>query len=207
MMRLRALAACLVAALAGGCASPYHADRGALFGGATGAGVGALVGEAVGHPAAGALIGAGVGTVSGAAVGSELDGIEARNQAMIASQLGQPPAPGAVSINEVIAMTQNGVGENLIVNLIRSNGVERPPQSGDLITLERAKVSPRVIEAMQTSAVPMAAPVVVPGPPVMVAPPPPYWGPYPGPYPYYYGPYPYPPRPRYGYGFGFSVGR
>lgn len=205
MTRRYRLVVCFIAALTGGCASPYHADRGALFGGATGAGVGALVGEAVGHPAAGALIGAGVGTVSGAAVGSEMDNIEARNQAMIASQLGRPVGPGPVSINEVIAMTQNGVAENLIVNLIRSNGVERPPQSGDLITLERAKVSPRVIEAMQTSSVPAAAPVVVPAPPppMVVAPPPPYWGPY----PYYYGPYPYFPRPRYGYGFGFSVGR
>src|SRR5258708_32258344 len=81
-----------------GCASPFYTDRGALAGGLGGAGVGALVGEAVGHPGVGALVGAGVGTVTGAAVGSGLDEVQARNQAMIASQMGRPIAPGAVTI-------------------------------------------------------------------------------------------------------------
>jgi hypothetical protein len=185
----------LAAALAGGCASPYYADRGAAFGGVTGAGVGALVGSAVDHPVAGALVGAGVGAVSGAAVGQGLDNIEARNRATIAATMGRQVPPGAVTVDDVIAMNQAGVNEDVIANHIRYNGVQRPPQTGDLIALQRANVSPRVIAAMQT---PPAQPAGAGMPPPMVVgPPPPGWG-----YPVYYPPPP-PPPPAYGFGFGF----
>jgi hypothetical protein len=196
MLRCRHLGVLLVAitALETGCRSPYYADRGAALGGVTGAGVGALVGSAVRHPWAGALVGAGVGAVSGAAVGTGLDEIEARNRAAIAATMGRPVAPGAVAVNDVVAMSQAGVDENVIVNHIRYNGVQRAPQTGDLIALQRANVSPRVIEALQT---PPAQPVagVAPPPPLVYAPPPPPWG-----YPAYY----YPPPPPVGYGFGVA---
>jgi hypothetical protein len=183
-----------ITVLATGCASPYYADRGAALGGVTGAGVGALVGSSVRHPLAGALVGAGVGAVSGAAVGTGLDEIEARNRAAIAATMGRPVAPGAVAVNDVIAMSQAGVNENVIINHIRYNGVQRPPQTGDLIALQRANVSPRVIEALQA---PPAQPVggMMPPPPVVYAPPPPPWG---------YPPYYYPPPPPPGYGFGVA---
>lgn len=182
-----------------GCASPYYTDRGALFGGLTGAGVGALVGEAAGHPGVGALVGAGVGTLSGAAVGSGLDQIEAKNRAMIVAQLGRQVPPGAVTPNEVMTMTAGHVDEDLIVNHIRANGLARPLQPGELIAMQQQGVSKRVIETMQM-AVPatplrLAAP---PGPVVMPA------GYYPPPWPYYYPPpYPYPPPPAWGVGFMF----
>ena len=152
MLRLTAQALGLLALSVGaaGCASPYHADQGALFGGLAGAGVGALVGEAVGNPLAGAAIGAGVGTLSGAAVGSNLDQIEARNRAMIESRLGRPIPAGAVTIADVVAMSQAGVDDELIVNHIRAHGVAQIPQTGDLITLKSNSVSPRVIAALQT---------------------------------------------------------
>ena len=188
--------AALALALSTGCASPYYADRGAAFGGVTGAGVGALVGSAVRHPVAGALVGAGVGAVSGAAVGTGLDQIEARNRAAIAATMGRQVPPGAVAFNDVIAMSQAGVSDEVIVNHIRYNGVQRPPQSGDLIALQRANVSPRVIEALQAPPTQPAGMAMAPAPPpVMVAPPPPPWG-----YPVYY----YPPLPPVGYGFGFA---
>lgn len=182
------IAACCLSAL--GCASPYYADRGAAIGGVGGAGVGALVGEAVHHPLAGALVGAGVGAMSGAAVGTGLDQIEARNRAAIAATMGRPVPPGAVSTNDVIAMSQAGVNEDVIVNHIRYNGVQSPPQTGDLIMLQRANVNPRVIAAMQQP--PAQGPPVAAAPPPVFMPPPPPWG-YPG---YYY----YPPPPPFGYG-------
>lgn len=185
------IASCLWAT---GCASPYYADRGAAIGGIGGAGVGALVGEAVHHPLAGALVGAGVGAVSGAAVGTGLDQIEARNRAAIAATMGRPVPPGAVGTNDVIAMSQAGVNEDVIVNHIRYNGVQSPLQTGDLITLQRANVSPRVIAAMQQP--PAQGPPVAAVPPPVPMPPPPPWG-YPG---YYY----YPPPPPVGYGFGVA---
>ena len=204
----RALVALSVAAATAatlGCNSPFYADRGALMGAGVGTGVGALTGAAVGHPGVGALVGAGVGTLTGAAVGSGLDDIEARNRAEIAATLGRQVPPGNVSLPEVIAMTKAGVNEELIVNHIRANGLAHPLQTGDLIMLQNAGVSTRVVGALQSAPQPGApAAVGAMSPPVMV--PPPYYGPYP-----YYGPaYWGPPtcywRPRPVVGWGVSVG-
>jgi len=155
-----------------GCQSPYRSDQGALFGGLTGAAVGAVVGDAVGNPGAGAAIGAGVGAVSGAAIGSELDKIEAQNRAMIAQQLGRQVRPGAVTLTEVIEMTQAGVNEELIVNHVRSHGSARVPTTDDVIMLHQNGVSVEVIKVMQSPVQPASAqaPVVIhqSPPPVVV---------------------------------------
>jgi hypothetical protein len=183
---------------ASGCQSPYHADQGALFGGLTGAGVGALVGHATGNTGAGAAIGAGVGALTGAAVGSSLDEIEARNRAEIEARLGRPPAAGAVTVEEVIAMTQSGVNEEVIATHVRNNGVARPLGTNDLIYLQNNQVSARVIRAMQEP--PVQRPVVVQGPPppVVVHE---YYGPHCG---YdYWGHHHYHHRPRLGVGFSY----
>jgi hypothetical protein len=184
----------LLLALAAGCASPYRADQGAFYGGLGGAGIGALVGEAVDEPLAGAAIGGVVGALSGAAIGGSLDDIEARNQAEIAARLGRPAPVGAVTITDVIAMTQAGVAEPVIINHIRSHGVAAPPGTNDLITLQSNGVSPSVIQAMQTAVGP--AVVVAPGP--VPAPPPViierhYWDDPWGPHPHWH----YPRGPRY----------
>ncbi|MCR4412500.1 MAG: glycine zipper domain-containing protein [Thermoguttaceae bacterium] len=189
--------------LCSGCYSPYHADRGALIGGLGGAGVGALVGHATGNTGAGTAIGAGVGALSGALIGNSMDEMEARNRAMIEQHLHQPLAPGAVTLDDVIAMTRAGVAEDLIINHIRANGVARPLQTPDLIQLQQQGVSPNVIRTMQDSPPPSQS-VAVPAPPprpVIVE-------------EYYYDPYWYPPPWRYHYhgyhrgphvGVGFSV--
>jgi len=139
----------LLLLVAAGCQSPYYADRGALFGGLLGAGTGAIVGSAVHNPGAGAAIGAGVGALTGAAVGSGMDEIEAKNRAAIAAQMGREIPPGAVTIDDVIAMSRAGVAEDLIINHIRANGMVRPPNTQDLIALQQQGVSTRVIAAMQ----------------------------------------------------------
>ena len=105
---------------ASGCNSPYHADRGALGGGLLGAGAGALVGNAVGNAGAGAAIGAGLGAISGAAIGQGMDEVEAKNRAMIEQQMGRTVAAGAINTNEVVAMSQAGVDDQLIVNHVRA---------------------------------------------------------------------------------------
>ncbi|MGE0605687.1 MAG: glycine zipper domain-containing protein [Pirellulales bacterium] len=196
---------CLLAAA--GCASPYRADRGALAGGLLGAGTGALVGNALGNTGAGAVIGAGVGAISGGVIGGELDNIEAENRANVArieSQMGRQVAAGAVSMEDVVAMTQAGVDEAVIVNHVRMNGTSHPLQPGDLISLQNAGVSPRVVQAMQTPPVQRAV-VQQPPPPVYVERVyDPYWGPPPH---YYYHHHPRrcygPPRP--GFSWGVSV--
>jgi hypothetical protein len=168
-----------------GCASPYRSDRGALFGGLGGAGVGAIVGNAVGNPAAGAAIGAGVGAVSGAAIGGALDDIEARNRAEIAARMGRPVAAGAVTNDDVIAMTRAGVAEENIVTHIRSHGLVAPLQASDLVFLSQQGVSPRVIQTMQQPPQMAGQPVIVRGAsPVIVEEygPPVFWGPPPYPH-------------------------
>lgn len=177
------LLAAIITPIAAGCYSPYHTDRGALVGGLTGAGVGALVGNAVGNTGAGAAIGAGVGALSGAAIGSSMDEMEARNRAMIEQQLGRRVAAGAVTIDDVVAMTRGGVNDELIVNHVRAHGMARPLQASDLIMLQQQGVSTRVIAAMQEPPAPKTAvqpppqPVIIEQapPPVIVAPYDPYW--------------------------------
>jgi hypothetical protein len=190
----------LLALLASGCQSPYHADRGALFGGLTGAGAGAIVGNAVGNTGAGAVIGAGLGSLTGAAVGNSLDQIEARNRAEIAATLGQQVKQGAVSMQDVIAMSHSKVSDRLIVTHIQHNGVAQTLTSGDLIFLKEQGVSDEVIQAMQSppprpQASPRGTPVIVEehhyGPP-----------------PYYYRPHHYHYRHHRHHhrpSFGFSI--
>lgn len=192
-----------------GCASWTHTDRGALAGGLLGAGTGAIIGSSTGHAGAGTALGAGLGTLAGALVGSELDEVEAKNRAMIAQQLGRSVSPGAVSMEDVVAMTQAGVAEELIVNHIRYNGITRPLTANDIILLQQQGVSPRVIAAMQEAG--QARP---PAQSVQSLPPPP---PYAGPViveEYHYGPWAPPHwwwhyryRPRRGrFSWGIAIG-
>lgn len=193
---------CLVAVLllaATGCRSPYYADRGALFGGLTGAGVGALAGKAAGNTGAGAVIGTAVGALAGAAVGENIDADLARSRAEIEARMGRQMI-GAVTPQDVIAMTQAGLSDDVIVTHIRANGVAQPMQVGDLIGLRNMGVRDSVINAMQQTpprGAQMAAagqPIAVyPGypPPVVVAPPYyPVWGPPPPAAGFYYRSYP-----------------
>ncbi len=180
----------LLAFSALGCQSPHRADQGALFGGLLGAGTGAIVGDALGNAGAGAAIGAGVGAISGATIGQELDEIEASNRAAIEQQLGRQVAAGAVSLDEVVAMSTAEVDDELIVNHVRAHGVASPLETSDLIFLQQQGVSTRVIKAMQEPPRQHATPVVV----RQTSPPPviieehhygdPFWPPY------------YRPRPR-----------
>jgi hypothetical protein len=190
MSRLVGLCLTLVVLLGSiGCRSPYYQDQGALAGGLGGAGLGAIIGSTSGHAGAGAAIGAAAGALTGGLVGGALDDIDAKNRAQIASSMGRPLPPGAVSMEDVVAMSRSGVDEQLIVNQVNNNGMNRQIQSSDLIFLQNNGVSSRVIAAMQqprTVAGPPGPVIVEGGPPVVVAqpayyaPPPPYWGP-----PYY----------------------
>jgi hypothetical protein len=81
----RLLAVALAATFVVGCSTPLTTrEKGALTGGAIGAGAGAIVGSQVGHTGAGTLIGAGIGAVSGAVIGDAIQGAE---------QKGAPPPP------------------------------------------------------------------------------------------------------------------
>ena len=51
--------------------------KGALAGGAIGAGTGAIIGNQTGHPGAGVAIGGGIGAVTGALIGNTMDSQDA----------------------------------------------------------------------------------------------------------------------------------
>lgn len=171
--RVSMTAVLLLGLLGMGCASPYHTDRGALFGGLMGAGLGTAVGAATGDPLAGAAIGGVAGTMTGAVVGGALDNIEARNQAAIAAQMGQRAPTGAVSTADIIAMTQSGVREDVIATHIRNHGIARPLTTNDIIFLQQNGVSPTVIQTAQTVPPPGMIAATPPPTPVYVASPPP----------------------------------
>jgi hypothetical protein len=124
--------------------------------------------------------------VTGAVVGNEMDKNEAKERALIEAKLGRQMA-GAVRVEDVIAMTQYGVAEDLIINHIRAHGIAAPLQPPDLIAMQQQHVSTKVIAVMQ------ATPVAVPPPdayPYGYPPPEPvvvgglYYGPRPRPYRY-----------------------
>jgi hypothetical protein len=101
--------------------------------------------------------------------------------------MGRPVREGAVTTQEVVAMSQAGVDEGVIVRHVQINGVAQPLQSNDIIALQTAGVSPKVIQAMQQPPIRRVA-VGPPPPPVIVQ-------------PYFVSPFgpPPPPAPLYGF--------
>ncbi len=159
-----------------GCASGPYAQNGAMVGGMIGAPVGAIIGANNGDAGAGALIGGAIGALSGSNIGSNID---QQNQA---NAYANSVRSAQLGLADVIGMTRNGLGDDVIMTQIQTNGVIATPTSADLITLKNAGVSDRVIQAMQTAninryATPASVqPVIVEehyyGPPVSFRPPP-----------------------------------
>ncbi len=149
------------------------------------------MGHAVGNTGAGAAIGAGAGALTGAAIGANKDEQEARASAAVQAQA----VAAAVTVPDVVAMTQAHVNPGLIVNRIRSRGIVAPLQTNDIIYLHQQGVSDNVIAAMEAQ--PPATAMVQPA--YYYAPPPDavYVG------GGYYGPRYYYPGPRVGIGFGW----
>jgi hypothetical protein len=134
---------------------------------------GALLGAIVGgprHAAAGAAIGGVTGAVAGGAIGAAEDRAERREQAQLAA-MRQPP----LSLQDVIQLTANGVGSDVIIGQIRSSGAVYHLSAQDLMALTNAGVHPAVIREMQATPSRPARQVytAVPVQPVYVVEPPP----------------------------------
>jgi hypothetical protein len=154
--QLFAILAAICCTLSIGCRSPYYSDRGALAGGLAGAGIGAALGDASGNAGPAALVGAAIGTITGNAIGEGIDADLARSRAEIEARMGRQMS-GAVSNEDVVAMTQAGLSEDVIATHIRAHGVAHPPAVNDLIVLRNQGVSDRVIQALQQTPPPAAA--------------------------------------------------
>lgn len=125
------------------------ARAGAGLGGSTGALAGAAIGSHHGNALEGALIGGALGTLAGATVGDSVDELEYRDAVTRQNALGQAHQQ-AVSVTQLIQMSGSGLGDELIINQIRSNGCQTRLTTQDLIQLKQQGVSDQVIHAYQT---------------------------------------------------------
>jgi hypothetical protein len=171
-----------------GCANMNNTQTGAVAGTGLGAVTGAIIGEATGHPGAGALIGAATGAVAGGLVGNAEDAREERDAAVAHAQYENARNQAiarAVTEGDIVSMVRNHVGDDIIVNSIRTRGCLWDGTPESVIRLKNAGVSDRVITAMQYSGVhgPATAGTVPPPPSGVVVVTPGYYGPR----PYYYG--------------------
>src|SRR5258708_15059950 len=180
-----------------GCANMNNTQSGALAGTGLGAVAGAIVGEATGHPGAGALIGAATGAAAGGLVGNAEDAKEERNAAVAHAQFEHDRTQAiayAVTEADVVTMTRNHVGDEVIINSLRTRGCRWDSTPDAVIRLKHEGVSDRVITTMQNTGLRAAPGVVAVPPPAYYYPPPPppvggvvVVGPgYYGPRPYYY---------------------
>ncbi|WP_020468964.1 glycine zipper domain-containing protein [Zavarzinella formosa] len=184
----------------GGCAGTSQTTQGAGIGALLGTGTGALLGSATGHTGTGALLGLGAGTIIGGAIGNEEDRreknalIQAKNEAEVrAAQQGT-----RLGLTDVIQLSRQNLGDEVIINQIRSTHSTFQLSTEDLRSLKENGVSDRVVVEMQNARPERPETVVVPRYVPYYARPRYYYGP--GPY-YYYGPPPPPPPPAVGVGF------
>lgn len=125
-----------------------HTQGGAVLGGLAGAGIGAAIGDNNDDAGAGALIGGAVGVVAGSLLGNARDQ-QSRYQAQMYQQQQAYQMSRAVSVPDVVSLTHNRLSEGVIINLVRSNGLQRPLEISDIVYLSQQGVSENVIRAMQ----------------------------------------------------------
>ncbi len=170
-----------------GCQSPHYTDQGAAFGALAGGLAGAAIGEHNNNPLAGAVIGTGIGAITGATLGAAIDQDVARSQAEIERRMGRR-LQGAVTISDVISMTEAGLSDSVMTTHIRANGVAQRPTADDLVTLSNAGVSEQTILALQQAQIPGWNSSPVPVGPINVD-------------DYHYGPAPYFPSYHHPHGY------
>jgi hypothetical protein len=133
--------------LGSGCQNMSNTDKGILTGGGLGAATGALIGSMTHHAGAGAAIGAGVGAVAGGLTGAAIDDSE-KKQAARQAAMRQP----ALRLDEVVALTQKGVSDAVIIDQIRLSGAVYHLRSEDITYLSDNGVREPVIRELQATA-------------------------------------------------------
>lgn len=144
-----------------GCES--KAGNGALIGGGTGALVGGVIGNnSHGRTAEGALIGGAIGAIGGGLVGHTMDEndkkaaerrdhereYDRRNSAQPQSR----ESSGGVTKSDVIAWTDQGVREDIVIDRIDRSGTVFRLSAADQNELREHGVSESVIRAMKDTA-------------------------------------------------------
>jgi len=139
-----------VVMLASGCYSRYgnpdYTARGALAGGAIGAGAGALLSHNAGK---GALIGGAAGLLAGGLIGHEIG--EERYEALASRrprtveriEQGVP-----LNVEDIMVLSEAGVSDEVIISQIRACRMVYRLSTRDIIEMKGAGVSDRVIDYM-----------------------------------------------------------
>ncbi len=127
---------------------------GAAVGGAAGAIIGGIIGHQNDETPEGAIIGGVVGAVAGGLMGKAKDQQIARDQYyqnqiyQQQQQLNQMSKP-CVAVNDVVTMCRSGLSDQVVINYLNTNGVERQLTVSEIINLHQQGVSENVITAMQ----------------------------------------------------------
>ena len=122
---------------------------GAVVGGASGSLIGAAIGSGEGKTGEGALIGGLIGAAAGGVLGKQSDRADDIRQYQYQQQQVQA-RQAAITLDQVIQMSQSGLSPSVIVNQINSQGIWSRPTTNDLIILKQNGVSDQVISALQT---------------------------------------------------------
>lgn len=165
--RWGSLAILTATALTSGCANMNHAQSGAMMGTAMGAALGAAVGSHGGDALPGAVIGGAAGALAGGILGSAEDANIERDRALVQRDAAIIQASHAAQANaltnfDLIRLSQSGLSEDVIINMINTRGGRFDLTTDAVIALKKSGVTDRVIVAAQSA--PRAAP-----PPVVVA--------------------------------------
>lgn len=149
-----------------------NGQKGALIGGTAGAVLGGVIGKQNDRTTKGAVIGGLAGAVAGGLMGHSKD-VELQRQyqyqqaqeARYAYQMSR-----AVSISDVISMSNSGLSPQVIIGQIRANGVQQEVGVQEIILLHQNGVDQTVIQEMQRAQIGSPTPVINRPAPVYVQP-------------------------------------
>ena len=160
MLRSRYVGLILVglSAIQTGCAHLSNSEAGALGGGAIGTAAGLAIGAATGNPKTGAIVGGLAGAGVGGLAGQSADNEEARREYNQYVAANAQPATPPLGLTDVISLTQTGVGDDVIINQMRSTGSTYQLSPGDIQYLKTSGVSDPVLNAMISARVQPVAP-------------------------------------------------
>ena len=132
-----------------GCTANSHAERGTVVGGATGAVAGTMIGANSGNAGKGAVIGTMAGMVAGNLIGQDMDQQKIAREKYYTETYARE-RKNAVSIAQLIEMSEAGVADEVIIAKIQEDGPRQQLATDDIITLTKRNVSSDVIKAYQT---------------------------------------------------------
>lgn len=143
----------LIATITGSSQAQNYRNQDAAVGGLAGAVIGGIIGHQNDETPEGALIGGAVGAIAGGLLGNAKDQDVARHRYYRhqAWQQQRQAIGRAVSINDVVSMSQSGLSDSVIINHVRTNGVIDHVDTHQIISMHQRGVSENVISAMQSA--------------------------------------------------------